>query len=418
MMINVVNPLICFTNTSMGGGVSLAHTKREKGRAEQKETAKPQKSWLSKNLSCIISVLTLCVSLAAPVISYGRYSERVDQYGKDIDEMRETISELRDSIGDVSQLTSAIAARIDAAERDVDRLYQDVFAYRPTSAFAASITKTYSSVDAPSNSGIETIGATTKIVYSKNIPGHEYTPTELADQPLFLPYTESGKEVYFYGQVDESGSWDGHCIVNIYQKDRLVLITDAQYKRGKLLSFQQAFPDSLPNGDAIWAVSNRTMRDGYSEGETWRYFRNEDCTKAFTLDSAVSADMMSVDAFKLKYAKALEGYYCGNVSDGSYNDDTGGAYYAQFFLNGTVKTLYVGRFENGNFEDATGTAWMIGKNDEGDTYSYYRGTFTSGKAVQDARLWKKSLTPEDVLEIIAQSEREFACDLKWELDKV
>lgn len=410
--------MTCFLNTHSSGGIVLPNGEKEKKTACKQKTGKVSENWFLKYGSLLISVLALIGTFTNSFVTYGRYSEKVDRYGKDIEEMQKNVSEIQNDIQNVSTQMSALAARADSAERDVNRLYQDVFAYRPTSIFAASITKTYSGVDVLPQNGIVTVGATTKIVYSKNIHGREYTPAQLADQPLLLPYTDDGKEVYFYGQVDENGCWDGHCIVNIYKNNQLNLITDAQYENGKLLVFRQAFPDSLPNGDDIWAISDRTMRNGYSEGETWRYFRDGNCTKEFTPDTVSPADILSVDAFKTEYADTVEGCYHGNVSGGSYNDDTGDAYYVQYFRDGTVETLYVGRFVQGNFEDLTGGAWMLGKESETAPYSYYKGIFKKGKATKTGKCWEDSLTIDRVREIVAQSGIGFSCTLKWEQSRV
>lgn len=358
-------------------------------------------------LATVVPYLLNYSGLSAKIDSL---SEKIDSQKIDlvkrIDSIDCNISDMSDDVGQLGQRIAALEAK--------------TFNYRPTSAFASTITETYGGIGTINITRTETVTSATKIAYSKNYQGQEYTAEQLADQAVLLPYTENGKEVYFYGQVDEHGRWDGHCIVNIYKNNKLLLITDARYDRGKLLSFQQAFPNDEPlsNGDNIWSVSNRTMKYGFSEGETWRYFRDRDCTKNFTIDSATVSDILDVDTFKIENAGVVEGYYSGNISDGSYNDDTGSAYYVQYLRDGTVKTLYVGRFEKGNFQDTTGTAWMIGNDGNGTPYCYYKGPFNEGEPINDPKYWKQPLTVERVKEIVIASGLKFNCELKWENDSV
>ena len=153
-------------------------------------------------------------------------------------------------------------------------------------------------------------------------------------------------------------------------------------------------------------------------GETWRYFRDSDCKKAFTLDSVTADDIISANQFEKEFVVQEEGYYYGHVANGSYNDDTGHAYYVQYFRDGTVKTLYVGRFIEGKFDDSTGEAWMLGKINENAPYSYYKGVFQAGKSIKDSRYWEEPLSLDRVREIVACSGLTFNCTLKWERDKL
>lgn len=383
---------------------------------------KPNKFTIITSISAAISVVAAIVTVCTPLYNYvfnhGRLAEKVDNLADSVSEIKVSISEIEKNISDITNIESSLSAKLDATEKNLDTLTQVVFAYRPTNLFATAITRTYSEIDSPYSSEIISVGSTEKIVYSQNLHGQFYTATQLAEQPLLLPYTENGKEIYFYGQVDQSGSWDGHCIVNVYKGDSLILITDAEYNKGVLLNFQQVFPDSLPNGDNIWSISNRTMKDNFSEGETWRYFRDSDCKKTFTLDSVTADDIISANQFEKEFVVQEEGYYYGHVANGSYNDDTDHAYYVQYFRDGTVKTLYVGRFVDGKFDDSTGEAWMLGKITENAPYSYYKGVFQAGKSIKDSKYWEEPLSLDRVREIVASSGLTFNCTLKWERDKL
>lgn len=329
-------------------------------------------------------------------------TDRVESLENDIENDK---SDLLDKISGVSD--DVVDLKVSVAA-----LNATVFDYRPTDMFASAITGTYAGIDNPITSGPVQLSSTTLIAYSSFNPSKKYSVEQLANQALLLPYTEEGKEVYFYGQLDEDGKWDGHCIVNVYDGDVLSLITDAQYDSGELISCKQAFPDSSTGGQDVWAISERKIEDGYSSGETWRYFRTGDYRKDFTLDDVQVSDIMSADMFREKVCFIQEGYYCGNISNGKYNDDTGNAYLCKYFADGTIRTLYVGEFKNGQFDDHTGNAWMVGKQYKGAEYSYYNGPFENGNALKDPEFWNEPLTIEQIEELV--DETQFNCELKWE----
>lgn len=315
------------------------------------------------------------------------------------------LEEFRDLSKDVVDLKVSVAT-----------LNATVFDYRPTNIFASTITGTYAGIDTPINNDIVQLSPTTLIAYSSFDPSEKYSVEQLANQPLLLSYTESGKEVYFYGQLDELGRWDGRCVVNIYEDNSLWLITDAQYDCGELIHCKQAFPDSSTGGQDVWVISEREIKDGYNSGEIWRYFRTGDYIKNFGLDNVQLGDIMSVDMFQDRICVVQEGYYYGNTSNGKYNDDTGSAYLCKYFGDGTVRTLYVGAFKDGQFDDQTGEAWMVGKMSETASYSYYKGPFQAGKTEKNPKYWNEPLTTEEVDAIV--DETQFNCDLKWECPSI
>lgn len=341
----------------------------------------------------------------------------INSLTKTIDAQSVRIEAVESQIDELSKEESESRGRLDGIDRQFG-LLGDLLRLSPTSDAKSAITNTYNGIDAPCNNTVITLTAKSKIAYSKKIPDMGYTAEQLADQALLLPYAENGNEVYFYGQVDKAGIWDGHCIVNIYKDDKLSLITDAQYDSGKLLSCKQAFPDSSTGGQDVWVISKRVIEGDHSNGETWRFFRTGDFTKDFTIDTVEADDIMDADGFRAKIDGTLEGYYHGTNSNGKYNDDTGDAYLCKYFVDGTIRTLYVGKFEDGQFEDSTGNAWMVGKLNIGDKYSYYRGPFTNGRRCDDPKFWEEPLTIDRVKEIINKSGLKFNCGLKWENDSL
>lgn len=353
-------------------------------------------------LGAIFTVVIPCL------LHYSSLSTKLDDLSHNVDKQFDGINS---SIDDMSDDISSIKERLAALEAVT-------FNYRPTSATKAAITGTYNRLDAPITSGHVQLCSACAIAYSNNIPNREYTVKQLAGQPILLPYTENGKEIFFYGQLDGNGNWDGHCVVNVYKDDKLELITDAQYDSGKLLSCKQAFPDSSTGGQDVWVISKRVIEDDHSSGETWRFFRSGDFAKDFTIDTVEVDDIMDADQFRAKIDGTLEGYYHGENSKGKYNDDSGDAYLCKYFEDGTIRTLYIGKFKDGQFEDSTGNAWMVGKLKIGDKYSYYRGPFTNGNRCDDPKYWEEPLTIDRVKEIVNESGLKFKCGLKWENDSL
>lgn len=252
------------------------------------------------------------------------------------------------------------------------------------------------------------------IAYDPN-SGTTFTAEELSGQKLLFPYFEDGQEVYFYGQIDQTGCWDGECIVNIYEDKNLVLITEAVYKHGKLLRCKQAFPyttlsTSYPHD--VWAISKRTVDENFNSGETYYYFRSSSFLQTFEFDEVNDEDIISVVDFEKTITTDLEGYYYGHTSDSRYNDKTGDAYMVKYFEDGTIRTLYVGNFEDGFPHDNTGNAWMIGKNSTEQEYSYYKGIVKKGSPTEEGpEHWREELTLDEIETIIAGTS--FNVELRW-----
>lgn len=251
--------------------------------------------------------------------------------------------------------------------------------------------------------------------------GAKFSSEELSGLKVLLPYKDGAKNCYFYGQFNEKNQWDGNCIVNVYSNGVLELITDAEYVDGKVVSCKQIFSDyTSGNSEPIWVVSNRTVKQGISYGETWHFFREGDFTEISEPENVSATEILSAETFKEKITTNIEGYYKGTISDGWFNDTTGSAYMIKYFRNGMIKTLYVGDFRNGVFNDLTGDAWMIGKKTESQAaYSHYKGPFKDGIAIGGPKCWKESLEQKDIDAYIAQSGVEFDPNLlRWESPKV
>lgn len=372
---------------------------------------------ISKLVGLVAGILTILGCLVGVVRYINTLRNDIDYLTDKIDAQNTQISSLessfREEIQQVSQDMDSFSDDMSSVKEIITALSVKVFDYRPTVFFASAITSTYDGVDAPYSSESPQISAMSYVVYSASNPEREYTAAEVAEQPLLLPYTENGNEVYFYGQLDSAGNWDGRCIVNIYDGNVLQLITDAMYDGGTLLSCKQAFPDTVTSGEDVWVISERKVEDGFSTGETYRYFRSDDYTKSFSLDNVEPDDILNVDEFSAQITSTLEGYYCGEISDGQYNDDSGDAYFVKFFQDGTVRTLYVGNFKDGQFNDQTGAAWMIGKLEIGASYSFYQGPFKNSVSSRDSCYWEEPISTDRIQEILKEFGFTSAVNLNW-----
>lgn len=311
--------------------------------------------------------------------------------------------------------------QIDLMKSDIDTIKKDF--YRPfngdaissdlipSSSFISYASASYTELDSPiQQSNVSFLTSTSIVAYSPIIDT-SYTVTQVTKEKLLLPYIENGQEVYFYGQLSEQGNWDGNCLVNVYEDDELQFITDAIYDNGELLTCRQVFLYQTTGVKTpVWGVSKRTIKDDFNSGETYYYYREENYVKDFSLDNATPDDIFSADEFCNDFINGyLEGYYCGNTSDGYFNDESGTAYMKKYFQDGTIRTLYVGNFVHGQFDDRSGSAWIIGRENENTPYGLYNGRFVDGVQI-DAHIdkfWNAPLSLEDIESYLAQCGIEF-----------
>lgn len=281
---------------------------------------------------------------------------------------------------------------------------------RANALFERIISEEYNGINRPSGQNTNLV-ATSVVAYNKETE-EEYTVEQLADLKLLLPYVSNNQEVIFYGQFNEVGQWDGECVLNVYEEDELVLITDAEYEDGSLLSSKQVFSYELQSGERVWALSDRTYENRIGIGDTHLYAWEHGYTKDFTLDDVTVKDVLHAEEFISSLEPRLAAYYSGDISDGYFNDDSGNAYMVYFFEDGTVRLLYSGRFKDGTFHDNTGEAWYIVKEEDTD-YMYYKGNFENGAEDHSmiTELGHPPLTLEKIEEYIG--DREYGVELRW-----
>lgn len=217
---------------------------------------------------------------------------------------------------------------------------------------------------------------------------------ELRNQRVLMVNEWAGAEYYFLGQFDNSGQWDGNCILNVYMDGILRVITEGQFVSGVMVSRLQVYNQNSGG----WVLSDRTVEaDGSLSGESWSYPYLL-YPQGFVTEEVTDHDIKTYGDFERwleKEGLVYNKYYSGNVSYSdsvsgiTYNDDTGKAYYAIYFDNGEIRTLYVGQFRDGKFEDERyendmGKAFWISKQTPAQTaYVYFKGRFLAGEPVEE-----------------------------------
>lgn len=356
------------------------------------------------SLKSIIELLLIPIFLGAGAMIINSHVQ--------VSVLSEQIEQLTENINTNSENISTMNQTIATMDKEIARLRYDISAsdIKPTKIMQEAISREYNSIDHPN--GLETNLVATSVVAYNEVTGEEYTVERFAEIQLLLPYTSNNQEVIFYGSFNESGQWDGNCTLNVYEDNKLVLITDAEYKDGSLLSSKQVFSYELQSGELVWALSDRIYENGIGIGDTHLYAWEHGYTKGFTLDDVTVKDVLHAEEFISSLEPRLTAYYSGDISDGFFNDDSGNAYMVYFFEDGTVRLLYSGRFKDGTFDDDTGEAWYIVKEENTD-YMYYKGNFENGAEDHSSitELGHPPLTLEEIEAYIG--DREYGVELRW-----
>jgi hypothetical protein len=196
--------------------------------------------------------------------------------------------------------------------------------------------------------------------------GKNKTTKSLIGKGILLPYKGTdGEEVYFLGQFNTKYHLDGKCITNVYKNNKLILITEAVYADGNLISYKQVLESHSQKSGDVWIIANRKHHDGVNKGTSSSYYKRKDVEKQFTMQNVEASAILGVSKFKSNLKSKQEGFYCGNTSDGVYNDNTGKAYLIKYNNDGKVRLFYCGRFKDGMQEDHSGYAWDIVLGEDG-----------------------------------------------------
>jgi len=363
--------------------------------------------------SILPSILTAAATIITVMISMGFVFTQLGEMNTNIEHLQDQVDAVNSSVNYVNKRVNGLWKHVLKSEGEDPDLIDHLTI---ESEFQKTLTQTYAALDCCPTDGAA-IESTSFVLYS-TIDGEEHTAKEAAGKKLLLPYTDGDRKYYFYGQLDEEGKWDGDCIINVYKEGKLELITEADYNKGSLQTFRQAFPGSTTKREDVWYFSTRTMEDGFSSGETWDYFRNGDYQQDFVYEDVVPDNILTIDRFQSQVSGALEGYYSGNTSNGRFNDDTGCAYMVKYFKeDGTIRTLYVGDFKNGFPEDPSDEAWLIGRNSTGEKYSYYKGPTSNGSAAISPyspnadKYWEFDINQDRIDALLVGMT--FKCELTW-----
>lgn len=237
--------------------------------------------------------------------------------------------------------------------------------------------------------------------------GEEYTKEQLSGQKLLIPYISNGQEVIFYGQYDDNYNWDKDCTINVYENDKLILISETVYKNGTPLSSKLIYTYETKGNKNVWCITNREYDEKFNNiDETWYYFKVNEYPKTFDFENANIDDLLYVSQFKndIKNSSSLEGYYCDKIVD-----DDKKSYMIKNDENGFIRTLYIGKFEDGDLHDRTGAAIEIVFDESVNKYFCYTGKFKEGNRDSNNELNYK--TQDEINEIIKPYE--FNCELNW-----
>lgn len=381
-----------------GRGYGFMTWNTDNSENEQSTSAKISR-WVIGLCGAAIGIIaTIVIGLALP--NFFVLPEKVGNLEKKVETIEGNISEIKDSIWEI---------RLDlaGAGKDSDISITDVV----TDSAVAVKLNFLNNRDVPSQTPTVQLAADTVIGYRKGTD-IKVTAEEISDCKVLLPYKSGDQDVFFYGQINENGRWDGNCILNTYEGDKLVLITDAVYDNGNLISCKQVFFYNLRSGQEVWAYSDYIRKDGFGSGDTWLYIKESDCIKNLSIDDVAVEDVLSADQFKESFCHNLIAYYAGNTSDGFFNDESGNAYMAYFFEDGSVRLLYCGNFVDGTFNDSTGNAWYIVRNEK-TNYMYFKGVFRNGEEVHNSKqvTLPPPLSQEQINEILG--DRQFNVSLRW-----
>lgn len=361
--------------------------------------AQKEEKWYNKNIPVLNNLI---VPLAVTVLS-ALFVFVVTDLNGTISAMERTVNDLHDA---------DIESRLSVLETQMDILAGNVANSKATPV--ASIDNNLPNFSYTNDNTCEMETPTWKIsdvIAMDTQTGAEYTAADLINKPILIPYTSGNQEVFFYGQFNVNNHWNGNCIINVYENDQLVLIMDAIYDDGTLISYKQVLSETTSGDGDVWVVSERTCASDTNVGETWNYSRTYDYPKTFETDDVSVIDIIPAEIFRSNINTRLMSYYNGNTSGGLYDDSTGNAYLVKYFEDGTVRTLYRGQFADGKFHDNTGEAWYITK-DEDTTYMYFEGVFENNSAKRtDGDVFINPCTVEDIRERIAPYT--FNCELKW-----
>ena len=363
----------------------------------------------SEILKSIIDVTGALLAILAIIIGGAAYLLiSITNHGNDIEDLDEKVEKIQDDNREVKtqidELTDLVKDNRELL-LDMSSKSPEIYAYNVELLNNKMIT----TVMIDDEMYLDQLTLETSYAIAKDWNGDViYTAKELYNVPIITSYEEAGNEIYFYGQFNENGHWNGTCILNIYKDDILVSIFEGTYSDGVLFSYKRVAEEN----DDTWIITDRICQDDYNVGETFIYTKTSDYTKSFTQETVRDKQIATIDKFLASRKEVLLSYYNGRTSEGYYNDDTGDAYLVKYNDDGSINILYKGKFKDGQFNDIEGISWYIGEGiEDKEHYYYYRGTFQGGvRTGKTPRPWNP-LTQDEINEVIKNEN--FKCPLNW-----
>ncbi len=425
--------MLCYTYQIFRRGIDDGMSKKNKkqnGMSEDIQTSQRDKTIFNKVDSFFKHPLVVGILVVA-IPCFWASAKGVFALPGDVKAIKESLSDLETETSDISTRLVAVETEVKELKGNMDRMENRVNVVESridNIAFRNIALKLQ-----PTDKAIESIGmidAYKNNEYYLNAPSwistdviavdlendREYQAVDLIGEKLLLPYIKDGQEVFFCGQFDENNQWDGECLINVYKDDQLSLIMEAEYEGGTLKKYKQVLAGKTLAGTEVWIVAERENSGESNSGNSWNYIRDKAHTKEFEFDEVEIDDMMTVRDFESSIDTRVEGFYHGDTSNGTYNDQKGDAYLIKYAEDGTVRTLYVGGFRNGKFDDVSGDAWYITKSDN-TAYMYFKGNFENGDPIQESKkVFENELTMERITEILQENSFECENELKWQID--
>jgi len=372
-------------------------TRRQIGKIENGSN-KTFKKW-NESLGMVTLFLGIVSTIAIAVIAVIR---PLAIQGKDIEALKGDVKELDANYDDmnykIDNLTDLVKedheiflelAAIDTEGSTYNILFKDIYRIRTEEV------KSEEYLASPSWEDGDVIASDAKgdIIYN---------PEDLYNKPIITSYLDGSNEVYFYGRFNENNHWNGKCILNTYNEDKLVSIFEGIYDDGELFSYKTAsvsISDENDNGE-IWLINNRIHQGEYDSGETWKYTKTNDFVKGFTLEDVKEKQILTCDKVLNSKNEKLLSYYKGNIANGLYNDETGNAYLVKYKMDGDVRYLYKGRMKEGKAHDDSGDAWEFSWGHADDGYHYHKGGFEDGKPINIKKDWNDPVEQEFINSVI------------------
>lgn len=335
-------------------------------------------------------------------------------HGKDIDYLKGDISGIREDVDEINQSIEKLEeltdedheiflelASVSKDEEAYNIIFKDMYLVK---------TETVSNEEYLA----QPLWDNNSIVASDVNGDITYTAEDLYDTLIRTSYMEGDNEIYFYGRFNENNHWNGKCILNVYNNDKLVSIFEGIYNDGELFSYKRVEEGE----DSTWRVNDRKRQGDYNSGESWIYEKTEDFSKGFTTENVKDKQILTVDKFLNSIDKKLLGYYKGNTSNNLYNDDSGNAYTVRYDDSGNVRYLYKGKMKDGygndDGKDSQNKSWAFIWGDANDGFHYHEGKFTNGRPKNTTKDWTYPVDQDFITSIVNPDY--FNCSLKGLID--